>query len=276
MVQIHLLTTPGRPCDKHGNFLPPNALPPAPDPVDDYTPFENRPAFQFAELLFKRIQASKGNIDDLLRSLAAYNVTQNGADAPFDSADDLLSTIDAIPYGDAPWESFSVRYTGAVDADSPSWKRAEFTVHCRNARTVAHNIIGTEEFNGKFDITPYQEYLPDGSVCYSNLMSGEHAYTQAVRPFLLLPSLCLVLILNRPSSLKTLKHMGPCSRKSCSAPIRQQSLLGQETLSSIRCTYQLATYTIQFVARTRTLLSRSHSLPYPKVSSIIVSRFVCI
>ena len=187
-VQRYSLTTPGRPCDQQGNFLPQDARPPARDLVEDYTPFENRPAFEFAELLFKRIQASKGNIDDLLRSLAAYNVTQNGADAPFDSADDLLATIDTIPYGDAPWESFSVRYTGAVNEDSPSWKRAEFVVHCRNARTVAHNIIGMEELDGKFDITPYQEYLPDGSVCYSNLMSGEHAYTQAVCFFHRLPS----------------------------------------------------------------------------------------
>ena len=74
-----------------------------------------------------------------------------------------------------------MHYTGPVDDDSPSWKRAAFEVHCRNVRTVAHNIIGTEEYDGKFDITPYQEYLPNGSVCYSNLMSGEHAYTQAVR-----------------------------------------------------------------------------------------------
>lgn len=42
-------------------------------------------------------------------------------------------------------------------------------------------MFGTEEFDGKFDITPYQEYLPNGSVCYSNVMSGEHAYKQAVR-----------------------------------------------------------------------------------------------
>ena len=163
-----LLTAPGRPCDSQGNFLPPDAPPPAPDPIDDYAPFENRPAFQFAELLFKRIQASKGNIDDLLRSLAAFNVTQNGADTPFNSADDLFSTIDAIPYGDAPWESFSVCYIGPADDDSPSWKRAEFEVHCRNTHTVAHNIIGTEEFNGKFDVAPYQEYLPMG-VCVTQI-----------------------------------------------------------------------------------------------------------
>lgn len=274
MIQTHLLTTPGRPCDEQGNFLPPDARPPARSPVEDYTPFENRPAFHFAELMFKRIQASIGNIDDLLRALAAYNVTQNGADTPFDSAEDLLSTIDMIPYGDAPWESFSVRYTGAVDEDSPSWKRAEFVVHCRNARTVTHNIIGTEEFNGKFDFTPYQEYLPDGSVCYSNLMSGEHAYTQAVRFFCHLLVVYVVLMLNRPSSRKTRKRMGQCSRKSCWGQTRLPSLLGQETLNSIPCTYQSATSTIRYAAHTRTPSFRSRSLPYQKVSSYIVFRLL--
>ena len=176
-----MLKALGRPCDKQGRFLPPGSPPPAPEPIDNYVPFENRPAFHFAELLFKQIQASKGNIDELLRALTAYNVTQAGGDAPFDDAQDLFDTIDAIPYGDAPWESFVVRYTGPTDENSPSWKRAEYAVHCRHARKVIHNMFGTEEFDGKFDITPYQEYLPNGSVCYSNVMSGEHAYKQAVR-----------------------------------------------------------------------------------------------
>ena len=74
-----------------------------------------------------------------------------------------------------------MRYTGPTSEDSPSWKRADYVVHCRNAWKVIHNMFGTKEFDGKFDITLYQEYLPNGSVCYSNVMSGEHAYKQAVR-----------------------------------------------------------------------------------------------
>ena len=132
------------------------------------------------ELLFKQIQASKGSIDELLCTLGAYNITQDGRDAPFDDARDLFESIDAILYGDTPWETFTVRYAGPTNEDSPLWKRADYIINCHNARKVIHNMFGTKEFNSKFDITPYQEYLPNGSVCYSNMMSGEHAYKQAV------------------------------------------------------------------------------------------------
>ncbi|KAH9918786.1 uncharacterized protein B0H18DRAFT_957786 [Fomitopsis serialis] len=171
----------GRPCNSEGHFLPPGAPPPEPEPINSYAPFENRPAFQFAELIFKKIQASQGNINDLLRSLAAYNVTQGGSDPPFEDAAELYETIDAIPYGDAPWTTFTVQYSGPVDEESPSWKRTEYVVHCRNSRQVAHNMIGNEDFTGQFDTTPYQEYITPGKVSFSNTMSGQWAYRQATK-----------------------------------------------------------------------------------------------
>ncbi|KAH9912325.1 uncharacterized protein B0H18DRAFT_1088486 [Fomitopsis serialis] len=169
----------GRPCDQDGEFLPPNAPPPAREPVESYAPFENRSAFQFAELVFTKMQVSQGSINDLMRTIAAYNVTQGGGDPPFEDADDLYQVIDVIPFGDAPWESFVVRYTGPIDEDSPSWKQAEYVVHCRNARQVAHNMIGNEDYNSKFDTTPYQEYPAAGVTRFSNVMSGQWAYKQA-------------------------------------------------------------------------------------------------
>ncbi|KAH9906112.1 uncharacterized protein B0H18DRAFT_898855 [Fomitopsis serialis] len=175
------LTSTGRPCDEDGNFLPRDAPPPAREPVESYAPFENRAAFQFAELIFKKMQVSQGNINDLMRTLAAYNVSQGGGDPPFENAEQLYETIDAIQYGDAPWESFSVRYTGPIDEDSPSWKQADYTIHCRNARQVTHNMIGNEEYDSKFDTTPYQEYPVPGVTRFSNVMSGQYAYKQATK-----------------------------------------------------------------------------------------------
>ncbi|KAH9839287.1 uncharacterized protein C8Q71DRAFT_795564 [Rhodofomes roseus] len=169
----------GRPCDCDGTFLPPGTPPPPRIPVTSYNPFENRAAFQFAELVFKKIQASYGDVNELLRNVAAYNVSQGGGEPPFEDAEELYSTIDAIPYGDAPWESFTIRYTGEVTPESPSWKRADYVVHNRNVRQVAHNMIGNEGFDGMFDTTPYQEYTAPGVTRFSNMMSGEFAYRQA-------------------------------------------------------------------------------------------------
>ena len=42
--------------------------------------------------------------------------------------EDLLATIDAIEHGDAPWRAFTIRYTGAITADSPEWKQQSYTV----------------------------------------------------------------------------------------------------------------------------------------------------
>ncbi|TFY59764.1 hypothetical protein EVJ58_g5572 [Rhodofomes roseus] len=179
ILSLQCLTSVGRPCDCHGTFLDAGAPPPEREPVNSYRPFENRAAFQFAELIFKKIQASYGDVNGLLRTLAAYNVSQGGGEPPFEDVDELYSVIDAIPYGDAPWESFTVRYTGDVTPDSPSWQRADYTVHCRNVRQVAHNMIGNEGFDDSFDTTPYQEYTAPGITRVSNMMSGQFAYRQA-------------------------------------------------------------------------------------------------
>ncbi|KAH9839919.1 uncharacterized protein C8Q71DRAFT_820987 [Rhodofomes roseus] len=168
-----------RPSDRQGVFLAPGAPRPAREPVTSYAPFENRTAFEFADLIVKKMQTSIGDINALLRTQAAYNATQGGGDVPFEDADELFETVDAIPYGDAPWESFTLQYTGPVDDNSPSWKRATYTVHSRNPRTVAHNMAKNEEFDGKFDTTPYQEYSAPGALQFSNVLSGLWAYMQA-------------------------------------------------------------------------------------------------
>ncbi|KAH9911207.1 uncharacterized protein B0H18DRAFT_1089328 [Fomitopsis serialis] len=77
--------------------------------------------------------------------------------------------------------SLMFRYTGPVDKDSPSWKRTDYVVHCRNARQVARNMIGNEDFNGRFDTTPYQEYSAPNTTRFSNSMSGQWAYRQATK-----------------------------------------------------------------------------------------------
>ncbi|KAH9941016.1 hypothetical protein B0H21DRAFT_870312 [Amylocystis lapponica] len=171
-----------QPCDVNGNFLPIGSAPDVEDANDgDWAPFNDRPSFEFAELAFKRIQLSAGNLDRLLEVWTAHNIINNGGEPIFTSTEDMLDTIDSIQHGDAPWESFMVRYNGPTTADSPSWKRAEYHVHCRDTKTVANNMLANKDFNGRFDYTPFQEYTAPGTNRYSNIMSGQWAYKQATK-----------------------------------------------------------------------------------------------
>ncbi|KAI0065531.1 hypothetical protein BV25DRAFT_1868788 [Artomyces pyxidatus] len=94
-------------------------------------------------------------------------------------------TIDEIPFGEASWHSFKVRYTGEVTHASPSWKRRTYEVHTRDAMTVLRNMLASPDFNGKWNHTPYEEYVrsDDGqrSRRYSNVMSGRWAWRQATK-----------------------------------------------------------------------------------------------
>jgi hypothetical protein len=58
----------GIPCDQYGNDLPPNTPPPHPPDIssDDWTPYNDRLEFEFANFIFRRNQMSAGDIDILL------------------------------------------------------------------------------------------------------------------------------------------------------------------------------------------------------------------
>lgn len=174
--------TTARPCDSCGNFIPPNSDP-EPQPQPSLFPFADEPSFRFAVSTFKKIQTSAGEVNDLLECWSDYNGLYDGPPPPFKNVDDLYTSIDAIQHGDAPWESFSVRFNGEVTNESPSWKRQEYRIYCRNVCTVAHNMLSNTEFEKQFDYVPYEEYDTQGERVYSNLMSGKWAYKKAVRAY---------------------------------------------------------------------------------------------
>lgn len=171
------------PCDQDGEYLPLGTPPLAGDDVidtEDWAPFADRPSFQFAWFSYRKAELSGGDIDELMEIWAAHSVLNDGGDPPFLNKNDLYATIDNIQKGDAPWEAFSLQYNGPLADDSPSWKRATYRVFCRNARTVAHNMLSSPDFDGRFDYSPFQEYLATGSRRYSNVMSGDWAYRKSV------------------------------------------------------------------------------------------------
>ncbi|KAH9954145.1 hypothetical protein BJV74DRAFT_800246 [Russula compacta] len=103
----------GTPCDKQGNMIPPNAPPPPQnyDPADNWAPFKSCIEFEFTDFAFHHNQMSAGDINELLDIWAA-SLFQHRDHPPFADHNDLYMTINAIPHGDIPWQSFSTSYKG--------------------------------------------------------------------------------------------------------------------------------------------------------------------
>jgi hypothetical protein len=55
-----------------------------------------------------------------------------------------------------------------------------YELNVRNILIVLEQQLATSEFDGNFDYIPYQEFDPQGDRVWSNLMSGQWAYQQAV------------------------------------------------------------------------------------------------
>jgi hypothetical protein len=63
---------------------------------------------------------------------------------------------------------------------------------CRDTRQVLHQQLATPEFKDKFDSVPYRQFNSTGKRVYSNLMSGDWAWDQAVVAIFSLMSLLLM------------------------------------------------------------------------------------
>ena len=132
------------------------------------------------------MQASEEHIQKLLDIEAAKRALRDDGDgtdgAFFESPKDLYETIDAIPYGEAAWKTFTISYTGPRDPDAP-WKHEKYVVHTRNALEVLEDMADCPEFNGKWEYVPYEKYVGQNNREFSSLMSGRFAYKQAVSTF---------------------------------------------------------------------------------------------
>jgi len=121
---------PGRRCDALGDPLPPGAPPPPWEErlPSNYSPFSSWESFLLADLLFRCIQMSAGNIDDLMECLA--HLVPPDQDPPFADSRNLYDTIDAAHEGHIPWRSVKLSYQAAEgeDVNNIPWKSKTFEV----------------------------------------------------------------------------------------------------------------------------------------------------
>ena len=139
------------------------------------------------------METSRGDIAELLKNLAAQKILETGdvhAAAMYDSAQDMLDTINAVPYGDVAWTTFQLKYNGPITPHTPAWKLQTYTIHTRNALRVAESIAGSSDFEGHWDYIPYEEYTGPGCRRFSDVMSGTWAYKKAVSYSLRCPRVC--------------------------------------------------------------------------------------
>jgi hypothetical protein len=178
------------PCDADGNYLPPYAPPPPPPPPpedgqdpDAWEPFGSRAAFDFANYHFVELQSSEHHINTALDIWAA-SLCEFGRSAPWTNAKEMYADIDRIQHGDAPWKTYSIRYTGPLPPGiPPKWMTQEYQLCTRDVRQLLHHQLGTSAFKDHVDYVPYRQFNHSGGRVWSNLMSGDWAWKQAVHTF---------------------------------------------------------------------------------------------
>jgi Plavaka transposase len=150
---------------------------------DDYYPYNSRADFELADFLFRKEQMSGKKIGELMDIWAAYQQNRGEElDPPFSGAKDLYDTIDATEVGDVPWQAFSVQFDGEIPAENtPTWMTASYEVWFRDPLQVMEGQLGNKDFGSEIDVTPKQVFSKEGKRQFTDLMSGNWSWDQAVR-----------------------------------------------------------------------------------------------
>ncbi|KAF7776576.1 hypothetical protein Agabi119p4_4969 [Agaricus bisporus var. burnettii] len=173
----------GLPCTSNGEPLAVDALPPSRNSglngaANDWAPFRNTAEFQLADLLFRRVEMSMENINELC-AIHDGLLQGHGDVGPFASAAQMYETIDSIQHGDAPWNHLKASVPHDLDKETPSWKKKEYDIWYRDPDTVLKLMLQNSDFEGKFDYAPYVEVGMGGEREWSDVMSGNYAWRQS-------------------------------------------------------------------------------------------------
>ena len=145
------------PCDKDGNFLPPNTPPPQETTNNfSWVPFCSHDEFELADLLFQHAEMLKTNINKLLHIIKSH-ATEEGSTTLVENCDNLYNAIDSIMEGEVPWNSFSVQYNGPQpEANIPQWMDEKYEVFYWNPHKVVKSMLRNKTFDSNFNYTPNQ------------------------------------------------------------------------------------------------------------------------
>jgi hypothetical protein len=145
-------------------------------------PFTDRLDFDWAYYHFVELQSSEQHINKGLDLWLATKL-KAGDDTPLDwsSAQEMYNTIDSIQEGDVPFTTVEFKYSGPLPPNPPSWMMQTYELCTRDARHLLHNQLAITGLpDGAFNERPYRQFDHTGAGVWSNLMSGEWAYIEAV------------------------------------------------------------------------------------------------
>ena len=92
----------------------------------------------------------------------------------------MYETIDQIQAGLAPFRSYWLKYNGPMLPTPPKWMMQEYELYAHDPPLVLQQQLATPKFSNKFDPIPYHRFNSTGDQVFSNLMSGDWAWDQAV------------------------------------------------------------------------------------------------
>ena len=92
--------------------------------------------------------------------LWSASVLQHDDWAPFADHKDLHRVIDAIPYGDVPWKSIQVQFSGDIPDPSHHWMTKSYDIWFCDPNVVVETLLSNPDFDKHFDYVPYCEFEP--------------------------------------------------------------------------------------------------------------------
>ena len=110
-------------------------------------------------------------------------ILQAGDDKPipWSSAQEMYNAIDLIQEGDAPFKTICIKYSGPICPNPPRWMTETYELCTRDSSVVLHNQLSTTDFKGKFEPKPYRQFNHANDRVWSNLMSSDWPWNEAVR-----------------------------------------------------------------------------------------------
>ena len=152
---------------------------------NDWTPYRDHIQFEVTDFLYCHNQMSASDINFIM-GLWAASLGPHNDSPPFENAKDMHNTIDSMPLGNIPWQSFTLNYDGpppenlGPDGKAPPWMTADYNIWFWDPSLLVQELITNPKFKGQFDFVPYQEYSADDQHHFENFMSGDWAWKQAV------------------------------------------------------------------------------------------------
>ena len=100
---------------------------------------------------------SAGNIN-IITGLWLASLAPHHDSPPFESAKELYNTINSMPLGDIPWQSYTLGSppeTLGPNSESPPWTTADYGIWFWDACLLIQEMISNPDFTREFDFVPY-------------------------------------------------------------------------------------------------------------------------